>query len=90
MASLLTLPRVPTVSNSNNDPSIKYYRYYVDQQGGQLKQYIDESLKRLTRSYEISIVPFFPSYEPNTESPVLDISAINGSFTNLAICIVCR
>lgn len=88
MASLLTLPWVPTLSNSNNDPSIKYYKYYIDQQD-QLKQYIDESLKRLTCSYEKSIVPFFPSYEPNTEPPVLDRSVINGSFTNPAHCIVC-
>lgn len=90
MASLLTLPRVPTVSNSNNDPPIKYYKYYIDQQGDQLKQYIDESLKRLTCSYETSIVPFFPSYEPNTEPLVPDRSVVNGSFTNPAHCIVCR
>jgi hypothetical protein len=64
MTSLLPLPQDPIVSITN--PSLKAL---LEQQGGQLKQYVDESIKGWTRSYEKSIALSFPSHEINMEPP---------------------
>jgi hypothetical protein len=45
----------------------------------QLKQYIDESVKGWTCSYEKSTAPNFPSHEHNTEPLAPNTSAANGS-----------
>jgi hypothetical protein len=52
---------------------------FMDQQGDQLKQYVDESIKMHLRAYEKSAAPNFPSRESNTEPPASNTSAINGS-----------
>jgi hypothetical protein len=51
----------------------------MDQQGDQLKQYVDESVKMHIRSYEKSAAPSFPSREFNTEPPAPSTSTTNGS-----------
>jgi hypothetical protein len=51
----------------------------MEQRGELLKEYVDESIKGWTRSYEKSIAPSFPSLEPNTEPPALNTSTVNGS-----------
>jgi hypothetical protein len=51
----------------------------MELRGELLKDYIDESIKGWTRSYEKSISPSFPSHEPNTEAPAPNILAANGS-----------
>jgi hypothetical protein len=51
----------------------------MDQRGGQLKQYVDESIKMHLRSYDKSTAPSFPSRESNTEPPAASASATNGS-----------
>jgi hypothetical protein len=52
---------------------------FMDQQGDQLKQYVDEFIKMHLRSYEKSTAPSFPSRESNTEPPAPSASATNGS-----------
>jgi hypothetical protein len=52
---------------------------FMDQQGDQLKQYIDESIKMHLRSYEKSTAPSFPLRESNTKPPAPSASATNGS-----------
>jgi hypothetical protein len=52
---------------------------FMDQQGDQLKQYVDESIRMHLRSYEKSTAPSFPSCESNIEPPAPSTSATNGS-----------
>jgi hypothetical protein len=74
MESLLPPLQGPTVST----PDLSLTTF-MDQQGDQLKQYVDESIKMHPRSYDKSAAPIFPSQESNTEPPVSNTSAINGS-----------
>ena len=73
MASLLPSPQAPTVSILDQS-----FKDFIEQRGNQLKEYIDESIKVRTRSYEKSTAPSFPSHEPNTEPPAPNTSAANG------------
>jgi hypothetical protein len=52
---------------------------FMKQQGDQLKQHVDESIKMYIRSYEKSTAPSFPLHESNTEPPAPNTSATNGS-----------
>jgi hypothetical protein len=52
---------------------------FMEQQGDQLKQYVDRSVKRCMRSYEKSTSPSFPSHESNAEPPMPNIPATYGS-----------
>ena len=74
MESLLPPLQGPAVST----PDLSLTTF-MDQRGDQLKQYVDESIKMHLRSYEKSAAPSFPSRESNTEPPVSNTSAINGS-----------
>jgi hypothetical protein len=63
VTSLLSSLQVPNVSKPDNIQSIKQY---VDHQQNQMKQRIGglkESIRKLTRSLEKSVVPSFLSYE---------------------------
>jgi hypothetical protein len=51
----------------------------MDQQGDQLKQYVDESIKMHICSYKKSVAPSFSSRESNTEPHAPSTLAINGS-----------
>jgi hypothetical protein len=74
MKSLLPPLQAPSVSVL--DLSLTTF---MEQQGDQLKQYIDKSIKRYMHSYEKSTTPRFPSRESNTEPPAPNTSATNGS-----------
>jgi hypothetical protein len=74
MESLLPPLQGPAVSTPNLSLTT-----FMDQQGDQLKQYVDESIKMHLRAYKKSAAPNFPSRESNTEPPASNTSAINGS-----------
>jgi hypothetical protein len=74
MKSLLPLLQAPAVSA----PDLSLTTF-MERREDQLKQYVDKSIKRYIRSYEKSTAPSFPSHESNTEPPVPNTSAINGS-----------
>jgi hypothetical protein len=74
MESLLPPLQAPVVSA----PDLSLTTF-MEQQGDQLKQYVDESIKMFICSYEKSTTPSFPSHESNTEPPAPNTSATNGS-----------
>jgi hypothetical protein len=74
MESLLPPPQAPIISTP--DPSFKAF---IEHRGDLLKEYVDESIKGWTHSYEKSTCPSFPSHESNTEPPAPNTSTTNGS-----------
>jgi hypothetical protein len=74
MESLLPPLQAPSVSAL--DLSLTTF---MEQRGDQLKQYVDEFIKMYIRSYEKSIAPSFPSHKSNTETPMPNTLATNGS-----------
>jgi hypothetical protein len=74
MESLLPPPQAPIVSTPY--PSFKAF---IELRGDLLKEYVDESIKGWTRSYEKSTSPSFPSHESNMDPPTPNTSATNGS-----------
>jgi hypothetical protein len=71
MESLLPPLQGPAVSTPNLSLTT-----FMDQQGDQLKQYIDESIKMHLHAYKKSAASNFPSRESNTEPPASNTSAI--------------
>jgi hypothetical protein len=49
------------------------------ERGELLKEYVNEYIKKWALSYEKPTAPSFPSHESNTEPPMLNTLATNGS-----------
>jgi predicted transcriptional regulator len=78
VASLLSSLQSPNVSKPDD---IQYIKQYVDQQHNQMKQQIgelEESIRKLTRSLEKSVVSSFPSFETSNKMFLSNTSATNG------------
>jgi hypothetical protein len=74
-ASLLSSLQVPNVSKPDDIQSIKQY---VDHQQNQMKQQIEESIRKLMRTLEKSVAPSFPSYETSNRISMSNTLATNG------------
>jgi DNA-binding transcriptional regulator YbjK len=75
VASLLSSLQVPNVSKPDDIQSIKQY---VDHQQNQMKQQIEESIRKLMRTLEKSVAPSFPSYETSNRISMSNTLATNG------------
>jgi hypothetical protein len=65
------------VSNSSDDQSIMHFVELQQDQLEQTHREIEETLKKLTHTFEKSTIPSFPSHDVAIEATSLDASSTN-------------